>query len=544
MADLNNTISQYNLEEEEEEAAIVAAREGLNYINLTNVPISHEMVNLFDKEEMLKYRFVPYLKFGDKVTVASAAPQNPELQALLAKVADTKNLEISLSQISNSSFLSAYKNYEAIYNEIIGQAKATPAFYQGVANIEAVVELVRKTSTTELLDLLVFSASQLLSSDIHLEPSETEFLVRFRIDGILQNVVTLPIHVYKQLLSRIMFMAKMKMDVIDAPQDGAITIKFPTGHSVDIRVSVMPSTFGEAIVMRLLGEESSVLALDDFGFRPDALAAIKEAISHPHGMILTSGPTGSGKSSTMYSILLYLRKPGVKIITLENPVEIKMSNIEQSQVTPGEGYEFADGLRASLRQDPDILMVGEIRDPQTAEIAIQAAMTGHLLLSTVHTNSAPAVFVRLLEIGVRPYLLAGSINLIMAQRLIRKICPDCKEEYTATPEEQQLLRQKLEPIKSKLSPEIAQKLDSEALILSHGKGCAKCNNTGYKGRQIVVEYLVPDAQIESLIIKNTSINDFEKVAIDQGMITMEQDGLIKALEGESTIEEVMRVTKN
>jgi type II secretory ATPase GspE/PulE/Tfp pilus assembly ATPase PilB-like protein len=306
----------------------------------------------------------------------------------------------------------------------------------------------------------------------------------------------------------------------------------------------MPSTFGEAMVLRLLGQEKSILNLDKLGFRPDALAAIRAAISKPYGMILNSGPTGSGKSSTLYAILMELKKPGVKIITLENPVEYRIEGIEQSQVTPGSGYEFADGLKAAMRQDPDILMVGEIRDTETAETAVQAALTGHLLLSTIHANNAPAVFARLLEIGVKPFLLSGSVNLIIAQRLVRKICPYCREKFVPQAEIWQEAQKVLMPLKDKLRENLQAILVSNTPELVRGKGCERCGNSGFTGRQVIIEVLTPTEKIEALIIRSAAISEFKKVALEEGIITMEQDGLLKVLEGTTTLEEVWRVTRS
>jgi type IV pilus assembly protein PilB len=285
------------------------------------------------------------------------------------------------------------------------------------------------------------------------------------------------------------------------------------------------------------------MSLDKLGVRNDALAAIRTAISKPYGMILTSGPTGSGKSTTLYAILMELKKPGVKIITLENPVEYRIDGIEQSQVSAEAGYDFATALKASLRQDPDILMVGEIRDAETGETAVQAALTGHLLVSTIHANSAPAVFARLIEMGVKPFLLSGSINLIMAQRLVRKICDHCKEEYKPRPEVWQEAKNVLLPIAKRLPAKIGELLTSEAPTLMKGKGCKFCSETGFSGRQLIIEVLVPDENIESLIARKGTITEFKKAAAAQGMITMEQDGLIKSLEGTTTFEEVWRVTR-
>jgi len=333
------------------------------------------------------------------------------------------------------------------------------------------------------------------------------------------------------------------MDISDKPQDGRFSFAGPKNTEIDFRVSIMPSAFGESIVLRLLGQEKAILTLASLGFRQDALLEIQKAIHRPHGMILTSGPTGSGKSSTLYAVITELKKPGVKIITLEDPVEYKIPGIEQSQVETDSGYTFALGLKASLRQDPNILMVGEIRDLETAEIAIQAALTGHLLLSTIHANSAPAVYARLLELGAKPFLLSGSINLIMAQRLVRKVCPYCQQAYSPDPTMWQNILTVMSPIKEKLSPEILEKLGPNPPQLVRGTGCVKCNQTGFKGRQVIVEILTPNDTIEALIAKRASISEFERAATTLGMITMEQDGLTKAISGTTTIEEVWRVTR-
>ncbi|OGD61937.1 hypothetical protein A2215_02295 [Candidatus Berkelbacteria bacterium RIFOXYA2_FULL_43_10] len=332
------------------------------------------------------------------------------------------------------------------------------------------------------------------------------------------------------------------MDESSEPQDGRFSIKSASGM-IDLRVSILPSAGGESIVIRLLGQEKEMLRLDKLGFRPDALSVMRAAISRPHGMILTSGPTGSGKSSTLYAILMELNKTNVKIITLEDPVEYKIEGVEQSQVKKDEGYTFAAGLRASLRQDPDIIMVGEIRDAETAEIAVQAALTGHLLLSTIHANSAPGVFVRLLDVGVKPFLLSGSINLVMAQRLVRKICQFCVEEYEPRPEVWQEIQKTLEPLKETLTPEMQTLLSSAQPKLRRGKGCSRCSNAGFLGREVIAEVLVPNEEIEDLTSKKASISEFARVASASGMVSMEQDGLTRVLQGSTVVEEVWRVTK-
>ncbi len=332
------------------------------------------------------------------------------------------------------------------------------------------------------------------------------------------------------------------MDLADKPQDGRMSFK-TSSENVDIRISLMPSSAGETVVMRLLRQNQEKTTLESLGLRAEALTIIRAAMSRPHGVIMTSGPTGSGKTSTLYAILTELNTPERKIITLEDPVEYKIAGIEQSQIDKENGYNFADGLRASLRQDPDIIMVGEIRDVETAEIAIQAGLTGHLVLSTVHANSAPSVFTRLLDIGVKPFLMSGSINLVMAQRLVRKLCPLCSETYTPENDVWLELMKCLEPIKGLISADLAKMLTDQPVELKKNKGCDKCHNSGYSGRLAVIEVLTPNEQIELLIRKMEGVSEFEKVAREQGMITMEQDGLIKVLQGLTNIEEVWRVTK-
>lgn len=549
MVDLKNTLYYLNREQEETHAQETAKKLGLPYIDLTGYPLVKEILDIIPEQTAMQYQVVPYLKIGTEVKVGLVSPKNKEALDYLAKQSGAMRVKFSPTLISRSSFLYGVMCYEKVRQKEEearnNQEKAALSADEiKITDIQTAAEAAKRASTTQLLDTILVGGIQLNASDIHLEPREADFLTRYRVDGVLQDVVHLPLPQFKQLLSRIKFMSKLRMDITDQPQDGRFSFTGAGGESIDFRISLLPSAFGESVVMRLLGHEKSILTLDKLGFRPDALVAIREAIGKPHGMVLTSGPTGSGKSSTLYAVLMELKKPGVKIITLEDPVEYKIEGIEQSQVKSASGYGFAEGLRASLRQDPDILMVGEIRDTETAEIAVQAALTGHLLLSTIHANSAPAVYARLLEMGVKPFLLSGSINLIMAQRLVRKVCQFCKEEYQPNPDIWAAVVGSLRQSKLPLSKDVVDKLNMPVPKLIHGRGCLKCNSTGFTGRQVVVEVLVPNETIEGLIAKSASISEFEKAAAMMGMITMEQDGLMKALEGSTTIEEVWRVTRS
>lgn len=548
MVDIDNLLKTISREQEEVHAEERSKQYKIGYINLIGYPLTREILEMIPSDMATKYKIIPYAKIGNQLRVGVVQP-TPEIDEYLLGIGKNVGLKATQFLMSESSYtysLTYYDKYaaEEITKAVNRQKEVTEETNYDIKDIKGAAELAKRASTTKLLDTLLIGAAKLNSSDIHLEPSENEFLTRYRIDGVLQDIVRLPLLQYKQIISRIKFMSKLRMDMNDQPQDGRFSFMLPGDEEISFRVSIMPSAYGESLVLRLLGQEKTILKLDDLGFRPDALAIIKEEISKPHGMILTSGPTGSGKSSTLYSILIELKKPGIKIITLEDPVEYKIQGIEQSQVKPGAGYEFVDGLRASLRQDPDVLMVGEIRDGETAEIAVQAALTGHLLLSTIHANSAPAVFARFLEIGVQPFLLSGSINLIMAQRLVRKVCPFCKVNYTSTPEIWNAIIAVMAPVKSRMPKEILDKINANDATLVQAKGCDKCNHTGFTGRQVIVEMITPDENIESMIAKKATISEFEKNAVENGMITMEQDGMMKVLLGQTTVEEVWRVTKS
>ncbi|MFA7244257.1 MAG: GspE/PulE family protein [Patescibacteria group bacterium] len=547
MPDLNKTIFYLNREQEERHTQELAKKLNLPYINLSNYPIAPEILNLISKEIALRFQIIPYLKIGSTVKIGTANPSDDAMASYLAELERTSKLKFVKSLISKASLfygILAYENKEKEEKKKAEETKESGQnFTEEIKDLESAASVARSVSTTHLLEVIMTGAAKTNASDIHLEPTEKEFIIRYRIDGVLQNVVSLPMSQYKSLLSRIKFLSKLKMDNAIEPQDGRFSFKFGE-EPIDLRVSTLPSADGESVVIRLLRQTGSILSLKNLGIRPDALSVIEAAISKPHGMILTSGPTGSGKSSTLYAILHELNKSNVKIITLEDPVEYHIPGVEQSQVEKEEGYTFALGLRASLRQDPDILMVGEVRDTETAEIAIQAAMTGHLLLSTIHANSAPGVFVRLLDIGVKPFLLSGSINLVMAQRLVRRICPACAEEYTPSPEVWKEIQDSLLPIQKLLDPASQNLLSSAAPKLKRGKGCGKCRNVGFSGRQVIIEVLVPNESIDKLLFEKAGLSEFTKAALSSGMITMEQDGLSKVLSGVTTAEEVWRVTKD
>ncbi|MEI6039949.1 MAG: GspE/PulE family protein [Candidatus Berkelbacteria bacterium] len=507
MNDLDATLQHISHEDEEATAQAKAKELGLPYVNLNNYPIEPKVLKMIPAEQAKKLRLVSFLRDSDgKLKVLTDQPDSQAIREYLLEFTEATRDQFLLSFGSKSSVDFALALYDQLSPEKAADDSVhvtkdlEEGFEAGLQSLQELKSKISEVSTSHVLDLIFAGAIKNDASDVHLEPEETDVRVRFRIDGVLQDMVDLPLSTYKQMISRIKFLSDLKLDV-NHPQDGRFTIDV-LGEEVDIRVSTLPATYGEAVVMRLLPKKKSFLTLDNLGFRADAQAIIEESISKPQGLILNTGPTGSGKSTTLYAILQKLNKPERKIITMENPVEYRIEGIEQIQVDSENQTDFLDILKGALRQDPDVMMLGEIRDGESASIALQAAMTGHLVLSTLHTNNAPSAFARLAEIGVPPYLMGGTINLIIAQRLVRKLHADCA-----------------------------------------GKGCDICHKSGYKGRVALVEVLKPTAEIEDLIQRRAPIREFEEMAKKLGMKTMYQDGLEKVAAGLTTMDEVNRVTQ-
>ena len=395
-----------------------------------------------------------------------------------------------------------------------------------------------------LLEYAIFEEA----SDIHIEPEKKNLIIRYRIDGILRNVMVLPKNTQLGVIARIKILANLKIDEHRLPQDGRFKIS-AKDYNISFRVSIIPTFDGEKIVLRLLNEKAQILTLEQLGFQPSSLAIVKKNISKPHGMILVTGPTGSGKTTTLYTVLNILNTPEVNIVTIEDPIEYRMPHVNQSQLNPKIGYTFAMALRAFLRQDPNIIMVGEIRDQETSEIAIHAAMTGHLVLSTLHTNDAVTTLPRLSDMGVPAFLVASTTNIIIAQRLVRKICPNCIQSFKLDKLIINELKQQLDitGIMETLQKEktiIDAKKGLEPLLFYKGKGCKQCNNSGYKGRIGIYEVLEITEELSELILKKANPLELKRQAIKQGMLTIVEDGFIKAKNGITTIEEIMRVTKD
>ena len=416
---------------------------------------------------------------------------------------------------------------------------------KNVSDFKKKIEASLEKEVTEILEIILGGAIFLDASDIHIEPEEEKAKLRIRIDGVLHDVMLFNLKSYNALLSRIKLLSGIKLNITDRPQDGRFTIllketmaaETSRGSVIEIRTSTLPAEHGETIVLRILNPKS-LIEIESLGLRKNIAEIFNKEIKRPNGMIIVTGPTGSGKTTTLYAVLKRINKPEIKIITIEDPVEYHLEGLSQTQVDPSRGYTFANGLRSIMRQDPDVVLVGEIRDKETAEIALQAALTGHLVFSTLHTNDAAGAVARLVDLGVRPVSIAPAINMVVAQRLPRKVCKKCVKFIPPPPEDLKKIKKGLAKIKKEILPPSFSKPN---LKIPQAVGCKDCNFTGYRGRIGVYETFLIDDEIERFILTSPSIVDIRELAIKKGMVLMRQDGLIKVLEGITTIEEVERV---
>jgi len=396
---------------------------------------------------------------------------------------------------------------------------------------------ISKINTTEIFNIIMAGAIKTKTSDVHIEPNADYIRLRYRIDGVLQDIIKLPMSVHKIIVSRVKMLSKMKLNISDAPQDGHFNINLEN-TTINVRASILPTNFGETIVLRVLTENAIGLKLDELGMNQYYLERLEEQIIKPTGMILATGPTGSGKTTTLYSFIHRLNQPSVKIITLENPIEYKIEGISQTEVGESTELGFADALKAVVRQDPDIILVGEIRDSETAEISTQAALTGHKVLSTLHTNDSSGAIPRLLHLGVHPSLISPAVNAVIAQRLVRKLCNYCREEYTPAKETAEKIKQILEGMPKDKILEIP----TEVKTLYRSKGCPKCNFIGYSGRTGIYEVFTMNTEIEKIVLRSASSSAIMQLARKGGLLTMKEDGILKSLQGKTSLEEIRRVT--
>lgn len=542
-AQLADKMDEIKLREKEKLTQIKAQELGLPYIALRGFPIAPEALSLLPRTIAEENKVVVFLRVNDQIRIGTTNPTDA-VREIQTNIAQDQRANVELYLISEDSFNAANKLYdvlpipkEVIYGYRINEQDL--ARYQSqIENFSQLQEQIKKVNTTDIITIMIGAALKANVSDIHVEAEEEAVKIRFRMDGLLHDAALLPKDSWKHMIGRLKLLAGVKINIEDIPQDGRITIYLPS-EKVDIRVSFLPTAFGESVVMRLLRPKAIALEFDNLGIRGLALERLMEEINRPNGMIVTTGPTGSGKTTTLYAILKKLNDPEVKIITLEDPIEYKLVGINQSQIDHSKNYDFAKGLRSILRQDPDIVMVGEIRDLETAEISIQAALTGHLVVSTIHTNSAAGAVPRFLSMGVKPFLLAPALNAVIGQRLVRRLCRDCSIplELTASQQEEVTRLLKAIPASSGIKVDLAH-----LQFKGPGKGCATCNNLGYKGRVGIYEIFTMNKEIEGAILER-EVSEYKilELALKNGMITMAQDGLLKALEGLTSVDEVLAV---
>jgi type IV pilus assembly protein PilB len=539
---LNQLLLTQKVLEEEDLAKAKAAFFNIPYVDLKQSQNSSNLPNIIPQESINFYHFLPFELKEQTLKVAITDPTNLSALEALEFLGQKQNLQVQLylaSESSVESVIGKKKNLKKVVGEALKdiQTKEEVELKPAKEAKQEKNEVIEDAPIIKIVDVILTNAIEANASDIHIEPSEKDVRVRYRIDGILHTSLMLPKSVHAAIISRIKILSNLKIDESRLPQDGRFHMEVGK-KAVDLRVSILPLIYGEKIVMRILDKSTNAPTLEQLGIRSIALRWVKENLKKTHGIFLITGPTGSGKSTTLYSILSILNTTTVNIITLEDPVEYFIEGINQSQINPDIGLTFASGLRSILRQDPNVVMVGEVRDKETAEIAVHAALTGHLLFSTLHTNNSIGAMPRLIDMGIESFLLVASINVIAAQRLVRKICPDCRHETELTKPVEEEIKKSLVGIPE----EYFEGLNKKEIKIYKGDGCEKCGHTGYIGRYGIFEILPVTTEIQDLVLSKASPHKLYEEAAKLGMITMKQDGMLKVMRGETTIDEVMRVT--
>jgi type IV pilus assembly protein PilB len=537
---LGTCLVKMGLVSDDDITAVLSRQYGVPSINLKFYEVDPAVIRLVPQETAVRYQIVPLSRVGSTLTIAMTDPTNvfamDDIKFMTGfNVEPVVASETAISDAIHKFYgdVESVEELDKVMKDLTGDETAALELEAEEAEMDlaSLSKAAEEAPIIKLCNLILTDAVKRGASDIHVEPYEKEYRVRFRIDGVLQNVMAPPMKLKDAMTSRIKIMAKLDISEKRLPQDGRIMIKYMRDgkkKELDFRVSTVPTLFGEKIVLRLLDKENLRLDMTKLGFESESLQKFERQILKPYGMVLVTGPTGSGKTNTLYSSVARLNTADTNIMTAEDPVEFQLPGINQVQMKEQIGLNFASALRAFLRQDPNIILVGEIRDFETAEIAVKAALTGHLVLSTLHTNDAPSTISRLMNMGIEPFLVATSVNLICAQRLVRRICAQCKEPMQIQP---QAL------IDAGYTPEEATKT-----VVQHGKGCATCNNTGYKGRVGLYEVMEISDDLRELILVGASALELKKKALEAGMITLRRSGLIKIAAGLTTMEEVVRET--
>ncbi len=506
------------------------------YVNIATTAVDPQALNYISEQIAIRHNIMPYMydEGNHRLYVASADPLNVSLLDFLEMKTGLQITMVLASEgdIAKTISVAYSKNLSPEVREAIKEVVPTQA---KKAEVRTTADF-NNAPIAKIVNTVLEFAIKSRASDVHIEPMDIKTRVRYRIDGILQEKISLPITIHDSLVSRIKILSEMKIDEKRVPQDGRFTYQYES-NAIDLRVSTLPTVNGEKIVMRLLRKTGGLPPLKTLGLHGTQLQIFEDGISKSYGIVLVTGPTGSGKTTTLYSVLSRLNTKLVNIVTLEDPVEYQIEGINQVQINPQAGLSFATGLKSFLRQDPNIILVGEIRDTETTQLAVQAALTGHLVFSTLHTSSAATTIPRLIDLGGEPFLIASVLNLIIAQRIVRQVCPNCKEYIDPPQEVQESIKQELGPLLPKVY------MDGQPIRLARGRKCDECNQSGYIGRIGIFEVLRVTPSINKLILKSASAQEIELEAQNEGMILMKQDGYLKVLEGLTTIEEVIRVTE-
>lgn len=509
----------------------------VKFIELVDKTIPRNILTLVPEHIARKYQAVPFALEDKTLFVGMTDPENEEAFNTIRKASGKLVKPFIATQEDVNHILDQYSGLQAEVKELVESSEELETVKEKEEKVSQ-SEVTETSPAAKIVASLLKRAVRERASDIHIEPSEEDVKVRFRVDGLLKPVLTLPKEIQAAVTSRVKILSSLKIDETRLPQDGRIQILLD-GNKIDFRISTLPTVNGEKVVARVLDHSKGVLSFEEIGIHGRALKILEENIKKSHGMTLVTGPTGSGKSTTLYSIINRVKDDTINIITMEDPVEYRMPGVNQSQVNARINFNFSTGLRSILRQDPDVVMVGEIRDKETAEIAVNAALTGHIVLSTLHTNDAVGAIPRLLDMGMEPFLITSSVNSVIAQRLCRHLCDKCKEPVEAKPEELEMVHAEIE-----LMPEPEKSEYKKKTTFYKGKGCSACNNSGYKGRIGIYEIVPMSEPVKVLTLKHANSSELLKQAREEGLITMKQDGIMKVLNGETTIEEVWRVTRD
>jgi type IV pilus assembly protein PilB len=537
---LGTCLVKMGIVSDEDITAVLSRQYGVPSINLKFYEVDPAVIKLVPQETAIRYQIVPLSRVGSTLTIAMTDPTNvfamDDIKFMTGfNVEPVVASETAITEAIHKFYGAAesVEELDKVMKDLAGDDAAALELAGEIEEMDlaSLEKAAEEAPIIKLVNLILTDAVKRGASDIHVEPYEKEYRVRFRIDGILQNVMAPPMKLKDAITSRIKIMSKLDISEKRLPQDGRIMIKYLKDgkkKELDFRVSTVPTLFGEKIVLRLLDKENLRLDMTKLGFEPESLQRFERQILKPYGMVLVTGPTGSGKTNTLYSSVARLNTPDTNIMTAEDPVEFQLPGINQVQMKEQIGLNFASALRAFLRQDPNIILVGEIRDFETAEIGVKAALTGHLVLSTLHTNDAPSTISRLMNMGIEPFLVATSVNLICAQRLVRRICSQCKEPLQITPQA--------------LIDAGYTKEEADGIQIQHGRGCSTCNNTGYKGRVGLYEVMEINDEMRELILVGASSLELKRKALEHGMITLRKSGLTKIAAGQTTMEEVLRET--